>query len=116
MSQTVNGLDTSMTYTITYSIAGAPNGASSQTCYVYVFKDSQTNVNLLVENIVSMGADGLSWMQYLFDFTPTVSSHLILFLPEYTKTEYIVDFDDFQFLELANGVRRTFFTSIKYHV
>lgn len=58
MSQTVNGLDTSMTYTITYmySIAGAPNGASSQTCYVYVFKDSQTNTNLLVENIVSMGA------------------------------------------------------------
>ncbi|EEA24724.1 hypothetical protein PMAA_087040 [Talaromyces marneffei ATCC 18224] len=112
LSQTVDGLNTSMTYTITYSIAGLPHGATGQSCYVYVFKDSQTNDNLLVQNIIPMGANGLPWTQYSIDFTPTGSSHLILFLSECYQTQYLVGFDSFQFLEPATTACSTSYSTV----
>ncbi|OJJ45983.1 hypothetical protein ASPZODRAFT_132966 [Penicilliopsis zonata CBS 506.65] len=111
LSQTVNGLDTSTTYTITFSIAGVPNGGSTQLCQMYVFKDSQTNANLLVEDVIDMDASGLPWTQYSLGFTPTATSHLMLFVLECYDTEYYVGLDDLQFLEPATTVCSTSYST-----
>ncbi|KAJ5949653.1 hypothetical protein N7454_001237 [Penicillium verhagenii] len=111
--QTVDGLDTSMTYTISYSIAASASTApGTQSCYMYIFKDSQDNANLLKEDQITFTSTGFSWTQYSFDFQPTAESHLILFLPECSPEKAHVGFDNFQFLQPETTVCSTSYSTV----
>ncbi|KAJ6031347.1 hypothetical protein N7540_002079 [Penicillium herquei] len=110
LRQTLDGLDTSMTYTISFSMAAAA-ASSTQYCYIYVFKDAQANADLLKEFQVTIGSSGLSWTEYSLEFQPTSESHLILFLPECTGSTH-VGFDNFQFLQPATTLCSTSYSTV----
>ncbi|KAJ5726304.1 uncharacterized protein N7483_007661 [Penicillium malachiteum] len=110
LRQTLDELDTSMTYTISFSMAAvAPT--STQYCYIYVFKDAQENADLLEEFQVTIGTSGLPWTEYSLEFQPTSESHLILFLPECTGSTH-VGFDNFQFLQPATTLCSTSYSTV----
>ncbi|KAJ5691591.1 hypothetical protein N7488_012326 [Penicillium malachiteum] len=112
LRQTLDGLDTSMTYTISFSMAAASfSSSTAQYCYIYVFKDAQANADLLEEFEVKITSSGQAWTEYSLSFQPTSESHLILFLPECTGTTH-VGFDNFQFLQPETTLCSTSYSTV----
>ncbi|KAJ6127087.1 hypothetical protein N7523_002699 [Penicillium sp. IBT 18751x] len=113
LRQTLTGLDTTMTYTISFSIAGNPNGvAQSNQCETYIFKDAQSNDGVLGQIMTVLSASGQSWETYSIEFQPTATTHLILFEVMCMTRGYYVGLDNFQFLQPTTSMCSTSYSTI----